>query len=58
MIRSDQHGFTKGKITLNQPVSLLQLDDSLVDEARAGTFSYLYLSKAFDTVSHDILRAS
>jgi len=58
VIESSQHGFMKGKILLNQPDSLLQSDDSLVDEGRAVDFVYLYFSKAFDTISHNVLIAN
>jgi len=45
VIRSSQHGFTKGKSCLT----------GWVDEGRAVDVVYLDFSKAFDTVSHNIL---
>ncbi|KAK4827963.1 hypothetical protein QYF61_022665 [Mycteria americana] len=58
MIKNSQHGFTKGKIMLNQPDSLLQCFynevTSLVDEGRAVDVVYLDFRKSFDTVSHNI----
>ena len=55
VIRSHQHGFTKRKTCLT---NLMTFDDGMtgwVDERRAVDVFYLDLSKAFDTVSHNIL---
>ncbi|PKU32031.1 rna-directed dna polymerase from mobile element jockey- hypothetical protein [Limosa lapponica baueri] len=54
-IRSGQHGFTKGKSCLNKMIAYYDIMSGWVDEGRAVDIAYLYFSKAFDTVSHNIL---
>ncbi|GAB0175641.1 mitochondrial enolase superfamily member 1 [Grus japonensis] len=52
VIDNGQHGFTKGKSCLTD---LIAFDDGWVDEGRAVDVVHLDFSKAFDTVSHNIL---
>jgi len=55
VIRSCQHGFTKGKSSLTNLITSYDGMASWVDEGGAVDVVYLEFSKAFDTVSHNIL---
>ncbi|KAK4826654.1 LOW QUALITY PROTEIN: hypothetical protein QYF61_010639 [Mycteria americana] len=54
IIRSSQHGFTKGQSSLTNLINFYHEMTGL-DEGRAVDIVYLDFSKAFDTVCHKIL---
>ena len=55
VIRNSQHGFTKGRSCLTNPIAFCDGVIGWVKEGRAVDIVSLYFSKAFDTVSHSIL---
>ncbi|PKU45187.1 rna-directed dna polymerase from mobile element jockey-like [Limosa lapponica baueri] len=55
MIRHSQHGFMKGRSCLNNLISFYDKVTHLLDEGKAVDIVCLDFSKAFDTVSHNIL---
>jgi len=55
VLRSSQHGFPKEKSCLTNWIAFCDDTTGWVDEGRAVDVVYLDFSKAFDTVSHNIL---
>ena len=55
LVRSSQHGFTKGKSCLTNLIAFYNDMTGWVDEGKTVDVVYLDLSKAFDTVSHNNL---
>jgi len=55
VIRSAHHGFTKGKSCMTNLIAFYNGMAGWVDEGRAVDVVYLDFSKAFNTISHNIL---
>lgn len=55
VIRTSQHGFTKRKSCLSNLKAFYDGMTSCLDEGKVVGIVYLDLSKAFDTVSYNIL---
>ncbi|CAM4578231.1 unnamed protein product [Caretta caretta] len=55
VIRNSQHGFTKGKSCLTNPIAFYDKITGSMDEGKAVDVLFLDFSKAFDTISHSIL---
>lgn len=54
LVRSSQHGFTKGRSCLTNWVDFCDGTTGWIDERRTADVVHLDFNKAFDTVSHDI----
>ncbi|CAM5128003.1 unnamed protein product, partial [Eretmochelys imbricata] len=55
VIRTSQHGFSKGKSCLTNLIAFYHEITGSVDEGKAVAVLFLVFSKAFDMVSHSIL---
>lgn len=55
VIRSSQHGFTKGKTRLSNLIASYDEMIGLVDEGKAVKVFNLDFAKGFNIVSHNIL---
>ena len=55
VVRKSRHGFMKRKPCLTNLITFYNEVTGLVDEGRAGDVVYLNFSRAFNTVSRNIL---
>ncbi|PKU29549.1 rna-directed dna polymerase from mobile element jockey-like [Limosa lapponica baueri] len=55
IIRSSQHGFTKGKSCLTNLINFCDEMTGLVEEGRAVDIDYVDFSRSFDTISYKII---